>query len=45
MRSVKTRRMSENAKLGFWFHFKAKREYFSELFKFVLDDINIQSYD
>ena len=34
MRSVKTRQMLENAKLSFWSHFKAKSEYFPELFNF-----------
>ena len=34
-RSVKTRRMSQNAKLSFWSHFKAKSELFPELFKFL----------
>ena len=34
MRSVKTRRMSQNAKLSFWSHFKAASELFPELFKF-----------
>ena len=45
MRSVKTRRMSQNAKLSFWSHFKAKSELFPELFKFCLYDIHIQSYN
>ena len=45
MRSVKTCRMSQNAKLSFWSHFKANIELFPELFKFFLYDIHIQSYN
>ena len=45
MKSVKTHRMSQNAKLGFWSHFKGKSEPFPELFKFGLYDIHIQSYN
>ena len=41
MRSVKTRRMSQNAQFSFWSHFKAKSELFPELFKFGLYDIYI----
>ena len=36
MRSVKTRWMSQNAKLSFWSHLKAKGKLFPELFKFCL---------
>ena len=35
--------MSQNAKLSFWSHFKAKSELFQELLKFCLYDINIQN--
>ena len=45
MRSVKTRRTSQNAKLSFWSYFKAKSELFSELFKCCLYGIHIQSYN
>ena len=45
MRSVKTRRMSQNAKLCFRSHFKAEIELFPERFKFCVSDIHIQSYD
>ena len=45
MRSVKTRRMTQNAKLTFWSHFKAKKELFLELIKFCLYEIHIQSYN
>ena len=41
MQCVKTRRMSQNAKLSFWFQFKAKNELFPELFKFCLFDFHI----
>ena len=41
----KTRLMSQNAKLSFWSHFKAKSELFPELFKFCPYDIHIQSYN
>ena len=45
MWSVKTRRMSKNAKLSFWSHFKAKSELFPKVLKFCLNDIHIQSYN
>ena len=45
MQSVKTRWMSQNAKLSFWSHFKASSELFPELFKLYLNDIHIQSYN
>ena len=45
MRSVRTCRMSQNAKLSFWFHFKAESKLFPEFLKFCLHDIHIQSYD
>ena len=35
MRSVKTHRMLQNAKLSFWSHFKAKSELFPECLSFV----------
>ena len=45
MRYVKTRWMSQNAKLSFWSHLKTKSKLFPELFKFSLYDIHIQSYN
>ena len=45
MRSVKTRPMSQNAKLSFWSQIKAKSKLFPELFKLSLYDIHIQSYN
>ena len=45
MQSVKTRQMSQNAKMSFWSHIKAKSKLCPELFRFCLYDIHIQSYN
>ena len=44
MQSGKTCRMSQNAKLTLWSHFKAISKLFPELFELFLYDIHIQSY-
>ena len=43
MQYMKTRRMSQNAKLSLWSHLKLKVSYIQNSLKFGLYDIHIQS--